>query len=168
MNPMRKIYVDKVTVNIGVGESGQRLVNAEKVLELLTGQKPVRTYAKRTIQTFGIRKGEPIGCKVTLRGERAVDFLRRAFPIIKNRLSSKQFDNYGAFSFGIEEHIDFPDVSYNPEIGIFGMDVCVFLARPGYRVARRKIKRSKIGSSHRVTKEEAIKFITEEFGVEVV
>jgi large subunit ribosomal protein L5 len=128
----------------------------------------VRTYAKRTIQTFGIRKGEPIGCKVTLRGERAVDFLRRAFPIIKNRLSSKQFDNYGAFSFGIEEHIDFPDVSYNPEIGIFGMDVCVFLARPGYRVARRKIKRSKIGSSHRVTKEEAIKFITEEFGVEVV
>lgn len=168
MNPMRRIYVDKVTVNIGVGESGQRLVNAEKVLELLTGQKPVRTYAKKTIQTFGIRKGEPVGCKVTLRGERAVEFLRKALSVVNNRLSERQFDEFGAFSFGIREHIDFPDVSYDPEIGIFGMDVCVTLARPGYRVARRKIKRSKIGRSHRVTKEEAIKFVSEEFGVEVV
>jgi len=168
MNPMRRIHVDKVTVNIGVGESGQRLVNAEKVLELLTGQKPVRTYAKKTIQTFGIRKGEAIGCKVTLRGERAVEFLRKALSVVNNRLSERQFDEFGAFSFGIREHIDFPDVSYDPEIGIFGMDVCVTLARPGYRVARRKIKRSKIGRSHRVTKEEAIRFVSEEFGVEVV
>ena len=66
-NPMQEIYIDKVVVHMGVGESGERLVKAEKIMQQITGQKPVRTIAKRTQPAFGIRKGAPIGCKVTLR-----------------------------------------------------------------------------------------------------
>ncbi|MEM3003748.1 MAG: 50S ribosomal protein L5, partial [Candidatus Bathyarchaeia archaeon] len=75
-NVMRKIKIGKVTVNIGVGKSGEPLEKAKKVLEQITGQTPCSRKARRTVKDFGIRKGEPIGCMVTLRGERAADFLK--------------------------------------------------------------------------------------------
>ena len=167
-NPMRKPFVAKVTVNIGVGQSGERLEKAVKVLERITGQKPVKTRAKKTVREWGIRKKEPIACKVTLRGEKAVEFLKKALYVVDNKLPASCFDEYGNFSFGIKEHIDLPGVKYDPELGIFGMDVCVTLERPGFRVKRRKIKRSKIGHKHLLTKEEAIEFIKHEFGVTIV
>ena len=71
MSAMKDIYIDKVVVHMGVGESGERLVKAEDIMKQITGQKPVRTIAKRTQPAFGIRKGAPIGCKVTLRRENA-------------------------------------------------------------------------------------------------
>jgi len=153
---------------MGVGESGQRLINAERVLETITGQKPVRTISKKTRQPFGIKKGEPIGCKVTLRGERGEEFLRKAFKINQNAMSLYGFDESGSFSFGIEEHTDFPGMSYDPEVGIFGMDVSVTLCRPGYRIKRRKVGRKKIPNSHRVKREDAIRFVQEKFGVRIV
>ncbi len=167
-NPMRKPRIAKVTVNIGVGQSGERLEKAMKVLELITGQKPVKTRAKKTVREWGIRKKEPIACKVTLRGERALDFLKRALYVIDNKLPRSSFDEFGNFSFGIKEHIDLPGVKYDPELGIFGMDVCVTLERPGYHVKRRKIKKSKIGRKHLLTREEAIEFVKKELGVEVI
>ncbi|MCQ5340285.1 MAG: 50S ribosomal protein L5 [Candidatus Methanomethylicia archaeon] len=167
-NPMRKIKIGKVVVNIGLGEGGEKLEKAMKVLEELTGQKPCPTKAKRTIRDFGIRKGENIGCKVTLRGKKIEDFLRRVLEARKNTLPESCFDDYGNVSFGIHEHISIPGTKYDPSLGIFGMNICVVLERPGYRVALRKYRKSGIGKKHRVSKEEAISYFTEKLNVNVV
>jgi large subunit ribosomal protein L5 len=166
-NPMLKPRIEKVVVNISVGRSGEPLEKAAKVLEELTGQRPCKRKAKQTIRDFGIRRGEPIACLVTLRGEKANNFLKRALQAVDNKLSRNCFDHYGNFSFGIREHIEIPGTRYVPELGIYGMDVSVTLGRPGYRVKRRHRARSKIGSSHLLTRHEAAMFIKDEFGVEI-
>jgi len=167
-NPMRKIKIDKVVVNICVGSSGERLERAAKILEQLTGMKPSYRKAKRTIKDFGIRKGERIAVVATLRGEKARSFLEKAFEAVKKKIKASSFDEYGNFAFGIKEHIEIPETKYDPNLGIVGMDVCVSLSRPGYRVMRRKIARSRIPLRHRVSKQEAIEFVEKEFGVTVV
>ena len=167
-NVMRTLKVHKISVHIGVGESGEHLNNAENILNTITKQTSVRSKAKRTLQTFAIKKNEPIGCKVTLRGAMAEEFMRSSLAINENKIRESQFDNTGNFNFGIEEHTDFPGMKYDPNIGIFGMDVSVALIRPGYRVYRRKIKQCKIPGSHKVTKEDAIDFIKNSYGVEVM
>jgi len=167
-NPMRRIIIDKVVVNMAVGQSGERLAKAAKVLEELTGQKPCPRKAKRTIKEFGIRKGENIAVIVTLRGRKAYEFLDKAFEAVGRTLKASSIDRFGNFSFGISEHIQIPGTRYDPEIGIFGMDVCVSLARPGFRIMRRKRKRSYVAPWHRVSKEEAIEFLERTFNVKVV
>jgi len=167
-NPMEQVRIEKVTVNIGVGEGGDKLRKAEKVLEMLTHQKPVRTYAKMTNRDFGIRKGMPIGCKVTLRKQKAIDFLKEALWVRNFKLPEWSFDNEGNFSFGITDHTEFKDMKYDPDIGIFGMDICVTLEKPGYRIKRRKIEKRKVPHKHRVSRQEAIEFMKKEFNVEVV
>jgi len=166
-NPMLRPRIGKVVVNICVGKSGEPLERAMRVLEELTGQKPCVRRAKKTIKPFGIRKGEPIACVVTLRGERAVEFLDRALEAVGRRLKASSFDEYGNFSFGIKEHIDLPGTKYDPKVGIFGMDVCVSVERPGYRIMRRKRCRAKVPRKHRVSREEAIRFIEKAFNVRV-
>ena len=168
MNPMRTLSIDKITVHIGTGESGERLTTAEKLLQTIVKQKPVRAMAKKTIPAFSIKKKEPIGCKVTLRGNKADDFIRTALKIVENRLNASQFDSNGNFSFGIEEHTDFPGMKYDPSIGIFGMDVSVALKRPGYRISKRKLEVHKIPRAHKLTKEDAMSFVKEKYGAEVV
>jgi len=165
---MRKIRVEKVTVHMGVGESGELLSKAESLLEELTRQKPVRCMARKTMPMFNIRKGEPIGCKVTLRNKNAIEFLTTALKTIDQKLYADQFDNIGNFAFGIEEHTDFPGQEYNPEVGIFGMDVLVQLTRPGTRIARRRCQKSKIPPSHRLNPQESQEYLTQEFKVEVI
>jgi len=140
-NVMRRPYLEKVVVNMGVGEAGERLVKAQKVIEMVTGQRSRQTFSKVTNRDFGIREGMPIGCLVTLRGERAEEFLRRAFSIRENRIPSYSFDREGNLSFGIADYTDFSGMKYDPEIGIFGMDISVSIQRPGRRVARRRIMR---------------------------
>ncbi|WP_461863765.1 50S ribosomal protein L5 [Thermococcus sp.] len=166
-HPMRKPRIAKVTINIGVGESGERLTKAEKMLEGLVGQKPIRRRAKQTNKDFGIRRGEPIAVKVTLRGKKAEEMLKRLLAAVDNKLKAGNFDEHGNFCFGIQEHINIPGVEYDPEIGIFGMDVCVTLERPGFRVARRKRHRKKIPNRHKLTKDEGIVFVQEEFNAVV-
>ncbi len=165
---MRKIGVQKVVVNIGVGEAGERLLKAEQVLELVTEQKPTRTTSMTTNRDMGIRKGMPIGCKVTLRKDKAVEFLKRAFWVRENRIASYSFDPEGNFSFGIPDYTDFEGMKYDPDIGIFGMDITVTLARPGYRVKLRKRQRSHVPHVHRITQAEGVGFVKDQFGVEVV
>jgi len=167
-NPMRKMRIEKVVVNIGVGKSGEPLQRASMVLEELFGQKPSVRRARKTIRDFGVRKGEPIGVVVTLRGERAVEALKKLLQAKGNTLPASSFDENGSVSFGIKEHIDIPGVKYKPELGIFGMNVSVFITRPGYRVMYRRRAPSKVGRKHRVKKEEAIEFMRSNFGVEVV
>lgn len=167
-NPMLKPRIEKVTVNISVGKSGEPLEKAATILKQLTDQQPCKRTAKKTIRDFGIRKGEPIACLVTLRKEKAKNFLQKAFRAVDNKLSKHSFDRYGDFSFGIKEHIEIPGTKYVPELGIYGMDVSVALGRPGYRVKRRHRAKSKVGSDHLLTVEEAMLFIKDEFEVEIV
>lgn len=164
---MRNPKVEKVVVHMGVGESGQHLVDAESILETITGQTVVRSYAKRTLPAFTIKKGEPIGCKVTLRGEAAEGFLETSLGIVEKRINESQFDIFGNVSFGIEEHTDYPGMRYDPNIGIFGMDIAVVVNRPGYRVSKRRIAKRKIPTSHKITKEDTISFFKDKYAVEV-
>jgi large subunit ribosomal protein L5 len=110
----------------------------------------------------------PIGCVVTLRGEKAEEFLKRAFAIRENRIASYSFDREGNLSFGVPDYTDFSGMKYDPEIGIFGMDISVSIQRPGKRVARRRIMRRSIPHSHRMTRPEAMEFIKQKFNVEVI
>ncbi|MFX1518415.1 MAG: 50S ribosomal protein L5 [Promethearchaeota archaeon] len=167
-HPMRKPRIAKVTVNMGVGRSGELLERARTVLESLTGQTPINLIAKQTIRDFGIRKNEPIACKVTLRGEKARIFLEKAITAVDNQLVLGSWDKLGNFSFGIKEHIDIPGTQYDPDLGIFGMDICVAFERPGYRIAQRRKKRRSIPSRHKITKEETQILMEEMFGVELV
>ena len=164
---MRDIGIGKVVVNITVGASGEPLDRAMTILENLTGQKPVLKRAKQTIRAWGIRRNEPIACIVTLRKDRAEDFLKKTFPAVGNRINPRSFDRQGNFAFGIKEHIDIPGQRYDPNLGIVGMDVMATVERPGYRVTRRRRAKSRISYSHRVKREESIEFIKQSFGVEV-
>jgi len=166
-NKMKRIRVDKVVINIGVGRSGEPIDKARNALLELTGQQPAVRGAKKTVRDFGIHKGEPIGVVVTLRRDPATDFLRRVIAAKRNVLKASSFDDYGNISVGIHEHIDIPGTKYNPEIGIFGMDVNVALTRPGYRVAKKSRNSAKIGKTHRINREEAIDFFKQEYGIGV-
>jgi len=165
--PMLKPKIDKVVVNISVGKSGEPLEKATKVLKELTGQTPCKRKAKKTIRDFGIRKGEPIACMVTLRKQKATEFLKKVLPVIDNKLPRTCFDRYGNFSFGIKEHIELPGVKYDPEVGIFGMDICVSITRSGYRVRSRRREKAKIGSKHVLKPEEAMLIAKNALGIEV-
>ena len=160
--------VDKVVVHVGVGESGQRLVNAETIMKTITKQRPVRSIAKKTLPTFGIKKNEPIGAKLTLRGKAAEDFLVIALKAAGNTLKKSQFDKQGNFSFGIEEHTDFPGMRYDPDIGIFGMDVSVALKRAGYRIAMRRVAQKKLPIRQRLNKDDTVEFVSKKFGIEIL
>lgn len=160
--------IEKVVVNISVGKSGEPLEKATRVLKEITGHTPCKRKAKDTVRDFGIRKGESIACIVTLRKEEAIAFLNKVLPVVDKKLSSKSFDRQGNFSFGIKEHIELPGVKYDPDVGIFGMDVCVSLIRPGYRVKTRRKGRSRIGAKHILTPEESIVFVRDTLGVEIV
>ena len=122
-NPMLEPRIAKVSINIGVGEGGERLQTAERGLELLTGLSPVRTIGKIQNRDLKVRKGFPIGCKVTMRdAEKIEKFLKDAFWVRENSIPSWNFDAQGNLSFGIRDYTDFPDQKYDPDIGIFGMD----------------------------------------------
>jgi len=166
MNPMQNIRIEKITLNIGCGEVGEKLDKAKKLLEVLTAKKVVITSThKRT--TFGTAKGRPIGCKVTLRGKNAEEFFKKALDAVDFKLSKSVFDKQGSFSFGIKEHISIPGVRYDPDIGIFGMDVCVSLERPGFRIKRKKIWK-KIGKKHLIKPEEAMDWVVKNYKVEAL
>jgi large subunit ribosomal protein L5 len=160
--------IEKVTINIGVGEAGERLKKAETVIKNITGHKPIQTLSKTTNKDWGLRKRMPIGCKVTLRGKDADSFLREALNTRENKMADYSFDDEGNLSFGIPDHTLFKSQKYDPNIGIFGMDICITMQKPGYRVKHRRIARKRIPHRHRTTKEETIKFFTENYNMEVV
>jgi large subunit ribosomal protein L5 len=162
---MREPRIEKVVVHMGVGQGGVELQNAEGILQEITGQDTVRTQAKGPEPEFGLRKGDPIGAKVTLRSGDAEEFLERALPAAD--IDRRQFDDTGNVSFGIEEHTDFPSQEYDPNIGIYGMDVTVNLTRPGYRIAKRDQVSRQIPSNHRLDPEDAVTYLESNFDVEV-
>ncbi|MFH1101316.1 MAG: 50S ribosomal protein L5 [Methanobacteriota archaeon] len=165
---MTRPRIEKITINIGVGEAGEKLSKAQSVLKGITGQKPVQTFSRTTNKDWGIRDGMPLGCKVTLRGKKAQAFLVEALKIRNNQVSDYSFDNQGNISFGVPDHTLFKDQRYDPNIGIFGMDICVTIQKPGYRIKHRRIDRRKIPQRHQITPEETMEFLKEAYQVEVV
>ncbi|NVK10531.1 MAG: 50S ribosomal protein L5 [Gammaproteobacteria bacterium] len=133
-NPMRLPRITKITINMGLGEAlGDKkiLENAMADLELIAGQKPVSTKARKSIAGFKVREGWPIGCKVTLRGERMYEFLQRLIEIAIPRIrdfrgvSPKQFDGRGNFAMGVTEQIIFPEIDYDKIDKIRGLDIAI-------------------------------------------
>jgi large subunit ribosomal protein L5 len=164
-HPMREPRIEKCVVHMNIGEGGQPLANAETILEDVTGQESVRTTATRASQDFEVRPGTPVGAKVTLRRERAREFLAKALPLVT--LSRSQFDETGNVSFGIAEHTEFPGQEYDPNVGIYGLDVTVSLTRPGYRVTKRDAASRSLPTAHRLDAEDATAFLEATFDAEV-
>ena len=103
-----------------------------------------------------------------MRKQKAIDFLKKVLPVIENKISRSSFDKQGNFAFGLKEHIEIAGVKYDPDVGIFGMDVCVTMSRPGYRVKNRRKGKASLGSKHVLTPEEAVVFVKQTLGVEIV
>lgn len=167
MNPMKDMRIEKVTINIGAGKDQAKLDKGVSLLGSISGSKPVKTVTKKRIQEWGLRPGLPIGCKVTLRKKKAYEMLGRFLDAKDYRLRESQFDENGSISFGIHEYIDIPGVKYDPKIGIMGLEVCVTLERPGFRIKRRKIMPRKIPMNHKITKNESIEFMKQKFNIKV-
>lgn len=133
-NPMQVPKLDKVVLNMGVGEAvadSKKIQSALRDMEAIAGQKPVATKARKSIAGFKLREGMNIGCKVTLRRDRMFEFLDRlvtiALPRVKDfrGLNGKSFDGNGNYAMGLKEHIVFPEINYDQVDQVWGMDIIV-------------------------------------------
>ena len=163
MDPMKKIRIEKITLNVGAGKDQSKLEKGMMLLNLITDSTPIKTVTNKRIQEWGLRPGLPIGCKITLRKERAVKMLPRLLDAVDNRLRRQQFDDNGNISFGIHEYIEIPGVKYDPKIGVMGLEVCITLERPGFRIKRKRIMAAKVPARHRISKPEAMDFMSNIF-----
>ncbi len=165
---MKTICIDKVTLNIGVGGPGDKLEKAIKLLQVISGQKPVKTTSIKRIPTWGVRPGLALATKVTVRGKKAEELLKRLLQATgENTLPERKFDDFGNFSFGIPEYIDIPGVAYDVTIGIIGLEVAVTLKRAGYRVKIRKTHTHALPKRHKITKTEAQQYVRTTYGTKV-
>lgn len=165
-NPMRGIRIEKVTLNVGCGGDQQKIERAKKLLEILTGRKPIITKSRKR-STFGIAKGKPVGVKVTLRKKLAQDFFEKILQALGKKIKLFQLDNDGNLNVGIKEYIDLPGVKYQHTVGMLGFNSTITFERPGYRIKRRRIQKRVIPKAHRINREEIINWLKEKFGVKV-
>ena len=164
---MRDIKVEKVTLNIGAGKDQTKLDKGMVLLSVIGSATPVKTVTSKRIQEWGLRPGLPIGCKVTLRKDKSLKIIPRLLEAVDNRLEDSQFDENGNIAFGIHEYIEIPGVKYDPKIGIMGLQVCITLERPGFRIKRRRIMTKKVPAKHKITRDEAISFMAKNFKVKL-
>src|SRR3989344_8957409 len=159
-NPMRSFNIEKIVLSAGAVD--KELEKAVKLLNLLSGMKSQIVASSKRIPDFGVRPGLEVGTRVTLRGEKAIELLKRLLGAIDNELSEKQIsDNH--FSFGVKEYIEIPGMEYQRDLGIRGLNVTVVFSRPGMRVKRKKIKSSKVSKKQFVSSEEIIKYMEENY-----
>jgi large subunit ribosomal protein L5 len=133
-NPMEVPKLDKIVINMGVGEAvadSKKIESAVRDLTMIAGQKPVVTRAKKSIATFKVRENMPLGCKVTLRGERMYEFLDRLITIALPRVrdfrgvNGKSFDGRGNYALGLKEQLVFPEIDYDKIDAVRGMDIVI-------------------------------------------
>ena len=163
-NVMREIRLEKVVLNMGLGKSGDAIEIAKKALEQISNKKVNERPAKKAIRDWGVRKGEPIGAAVTIRGNDSKELLKRLLEAKGNKVNGRSFDNMGNLSFGILEHIDIPGIKYDPKIGILGLNITVRLVRPGFSITTRSKHKASVGKNHKITPDEAKAYLTKEFG----
>jgi large subunit ribosomal protein L5 len=144
-NPMQVPKITKITVNMGVGEAvaDKKVIdNAAGDLAKITGQKPLVTRARKSVATFKVRDGIPLGCKVTLRGAQMYEFLDRLISIAMPRIrdfrgvSARSFDGRGNYNFGVREQIIFPEIAYDQIDAIRGMDITITTTAPDDKQGR--------------------------------
>lgn len=164
-NPMLKIKVQKLTLNIGTGKDQVALEKAQKLLNTISGVSSVRTITQERIAAWGLRPGLPIGVKVTLRKKQALDLIPKLLYSKDNKLGENNFDDNGNISFGIKEYIDIKDARYDPDIGSMGLQCSITLDRAGSRIKSRKLLKKTVPPRHRVNKVDAIQFMRDNFGV---
>jgi large subunit ribosomal protein L5 len=160
-NPMRKIAVEKVVLN--VGGTGEYLERGFKLLQVVTKRKPMKTRSSKRIPTWNVRPGLEVGAVVTLR-QGFEDLLRKLLAAEDNKIKKKQV-SVNNFSFGIKDYLEIPGMEYQREIGIVGLDVTIVFKRNGRRVRLKKIKRGKIPKRQVISKEEIIKFMEDNYSV---
>jgi len=166
MNVMKKIAIEKVTLNFGSGKDQGKLEKGMYLIKHVTGKDPVKTITNKRIPSWGLRPGLPVGCKLTIRKE-AKELISRMLKALKNTVPEKAFDNNGTISLGIPEYIDIEGVEYDPKIGIMGFEIAITLNRPGFRIKKRRLKPAKVPVQHRISKEDAMEFMKKEFNIEV-
>jgi len=163
-NVMRKIRIEKVVLSVGA--TADKLEKGFKLLERLSGKKPVKVASTKRIPSFGVRPGLEVGCRVTLRGKEADEMLKRLFVAINRILKKKQFSE-NSFSFGVHEYIEIPGIQYQRDIGIMGFDISVAFVRPGKRVTRKKLKQGRLPKKQVITKEEIMKFMEDNYNIKL-
>jgi large subunit ribosomal protein L5 len=161
-NPTRKIRIEKIVFS--VGGTAEELEKGVKLLKIITGRNPARMKSRKRIPTFGVRPGLEVGAMVTIR-KNVEETLKKMLIAIDNKLKRKQISENN-FSFGIKEYIEIPGMEYQRDIGITGLDITVVFKRAGRRVTLRKIKKGKVPSRQKISKEEIIKFMEDNFQTE--
>ncbi len=164
-NPSRKIKIEKVVLSCGA--TGTDLEKSRKLLELISGMKAQILTSRKRIPNFDVRPGLEVGTRTTLRGEKALNLLKRLLGAIGNTLSEEQISE-NHFSFGIKEYIEIPGLEYQRDIGIRGLNITINFIRHGARVKRKKIKSGKLPKKQHVRREEIIKFMEENFQTKFV
>jgi len=161
-NPTRNVRIDKVVLSIG--GTAEQLEKGFKLLKLITGRTPAKMKSHKRIPAFGVRPNLEVGAVVTIRKDLNT-VLKRMLTAVDNKLRKKQMSENN-FSFGIKEYIEIPGMEYQREIGVIGLDVTVVFKRAGRRVSLRKTKQGKIPARQRISKDEIIKFMEDNFQVE--
>jgi len=164
---MKEIIVEKIVLHVSTSPEPNEVKKAIALLKAISGVKPISTRAKKRIAEWKVRPGVPIGAKVTIRGKKANVLLMRLLHATEFNLNKKQFTQNG-FAFGIKEYIDIEDMKYDPKLGMIGLEVCVTLARPGFRIKQRSLHKKRIGGKHAITKEDAIQYASKTLKIEVI
>ena len=167
MNPMTKVRIEKLTLNVGAGKDEEKLKKGITLLKKISEAKVVKTFTTKRIPGWGVRPGLALGAKTTIRGPKIKILLARLLEAKENHLGENAFDDNGNVSFGNSEYINIPDMKYDPDIGMLGFEVSLTLERAGFRVKKRRVKPNKIPAKHKVNKQDAIDFMKSEFGIQV-
>jgi len=160
-NIMRTIKIERVVLSCAA--TGTDLDKSVKLLEIISKGKPQKVASTKRIPAFGVRPGLEVGTNITLRGEKAIQLLKKLLGAVENILKEKQVSE-NHFSFGIHEYIEIPGIEYQREIGIRGLSITVVFSRPGLRVKRKKIKQGHVPHRQSISKEEIINYMEENFG----
>ncbi len=166
-NRMQRVRLDKVVINVGTGNDDAKQANAKRLLELITGMKPVDEHSKKRIPAFKISPGTKIGARVTVR-KGTKELAKRLLDAVDSKVKKSSISENTA-SFGIGEYIDISGVKYDPKIGMLGMNVNLSFSRPGGRVAIRKSKPGRVARNQSiVSKDEVGDYLKRELNVEIV